>query len=182
LLSLKPILRRGALVLLAVALFQNPSLSLSQTSSYPDTTDSRAVSAVVLNYDQDPTFVQHLVSIAEKYAYSDFPKKEDILAIVAVESRFRTNAHYGNSQGLMQIDRVANHKDIRGSLFDPEENIRVGVKILRKYYDLLGGNRRAAIMAYNEGIGLYMHGRRTRTYLTKVEKNAKLIYPAVEQD
>jgi len=173
--------RWGVSTLLAVALLQNPSPSLSQTTSYSDTTDSRAVSAVVLNYDQDPAFVQRLVSIAEKYAYSDFPKKEDILAIIAVESRFKPDAKTQTSKGLMQINLDANRKRIQGSLFNPDENIRVGVEILRGYYELLGSNRSAAIMAYNIGPGSYLKGRRSRVYLSKVEKNAKLIYPVRQE-
>jgi membrane-bound lytic murein transglycosylase MltF len=174
--------RWGVLTLLAVALLQNPSPSLSQTTSYSDTTDSRAVSAVVLNYDQDPAFVQRLVSLAEKYAYSDFPRKEDILAIIAVESRFRPDAKTVTSKGLMQINLEANHKRVQGSLFNPEENIRVGVEILRGYYELLGDNRNAAIMAYNIGPGSYIKGRRSRAYLSKVEKNARLIYPVEREN
>lgn len=178
----KSIRRWGVLTLLAVSLLQTPSFSHSQTTSYSDTVDSRAVSAVVLNYDQDPAFVQRLVTIAEKYAYSDFPRKEDILAVIAIESRFRLNVRSGNSQGLMQVNREANSKEVQGSLFNPDENIRVGTLILRRYYEILGGNRRAAIMAYNVGVGAYLKGRRPFSYLNKVEKNARLLYPTHGED
>jgi soluble lytic murein transglycosylase-like protein len=149
----------------------------AQSPSDSETTDSRLVEAVVLNYDKNPEFVQNIVTTASKYEYADFPKREDIMAIIAVESRFEPKSQHKGSVGLMQVNRSANKRLIEGNLFDTEENIRVGVLILRTYYLALG-NARAAVLAYNSGIGGYLKGAKNQSYYKKYLKNRRMVEDA----
>lgn len=154
------------------------TLQLSPLFAHPspisDTSNSRLVEAVVLNYDKNPEYVQKIVDTADKYSYDDFPKREDIIAIIAVESRFDNRAKSRGSVGLMQVNRSANKRLIEGDLFDSEENIRVGSLILRTYYKLLG-SAKAAVLAYNSGVGSYLRGVRNTAYYSRFQKNRRMV-------
>ena len=105
-------------------------------------------------------YAQELVSLATQNAYEDFPKKEDLLAIAAVESSYNAKARYKGSYGLMQIEKKSHLPEINGrSLYNPSVNFELGASILREYYVLLDRNKKAAILAYNWGIGNYIKRR-----------------------
>ncbi len=93
--------------------------------------------------------------------FKDFPKVQDILSIIKIESRFNPNARNGVSNGLMQV----NH----GSL-DIGTNMSQGVKLLREYYVMLGSER-AAVLAYNSGPSSYRRGRFKIKYFEKFKEN-----------
>jgi soluble lytic murein transglycosylase-like protein len=106
------------------------------------------------------------VKYAEKFAYSDFPKKEDLLAVMAVESKFNPNASFRGSKGVMQV-LVKTHKDKVVYPFTFEEQTRTGARILRENFLSLNNSSSAAVMAYNIGLGAYQKGRKSRHYLAK---------------
>lgn len=108
------------------------------------------------------------IKYATLYAHRDFPRKHDILAVIAVESRFNPNAISGGSKGVMQV-LVKTHRDKISGKFDLKEQIRVGTLILRTNYEQTR-NSNGAVMAYNVGLGAYERGSRPRAYLSKFSK------------
>jgi hypothetical protein len=111
-----------------------------------------------------------LLSHIRKLEDQVFPKAEDILAVIAVESRFREDAvSPSGAIGLMQI-MYKYHRDKSFSeeeLKDPFHNIHVGVTILREYYQNLR-DRSATFQAYNIGIGAWRKGLTAEKYVEKV--------------
>lgn len=77
-------------------------------------------------------------------------------AVVHVESRFnpRVTGRAGEI-GLMQIKlqtaRGMGYSGSRQALYDPETNIRYGMKYLAKAYELAGGDLCGTILRYNAG-------------------------------
>lgn len=103
----------------------------------------------------------NVVALAHKLSYTDFPKAIDIISIARVESGFNPNAlnpeistinperKTRSSRGIMQV---------QGGSFDLVENMTEGTKILREYYKRLK-SKKAAVIAYNIGIGSYKRGK-----------------------
>ena len=107
-----------------------------------------------------------IVVKANKHSAKIFPKTEDILAVIAVESRFEAHAIFStNAVGLMQIVYKKSSTNI-------EQNIRDGSTLLKTYYRLTK-SKDAAIQSYNIGIGSYYSGLRSAEYLEKVKKHTQ---------
>lgn len=85
----------------------------------------------------------HIVALASKHAYKDFPRQEDILAVIHVESKFKPKARGYGGRGLMQV---------KGGSFNPEKNIIQGTEYLREMF-LKYRSEKKAFMAYNLGPG-----------------------------
>ena len=100
----------------------------------------------VIGYIQPPA---EIISITRELAYSDFPKAADILSIIRIESGFNPEAKNKNSYGVMQVND--------GS-WELSKNMQQGTNLLREYY-IRTGSKKAAIMAYNVGIGNYFRSR-----------------------
>lgn len=88
----------------------------------------------------------NVIQIAIENEYGDFPKKEDILAIARIESGFNSNARNKISVGIMQVNNGP--KDL-------QMNMLFGIRMLRNLYIKLGSEK-AAVIAYNIGIGNYL--------------------------
>ena len=109
--------------------------------------------------------------------------KQLIRAIIKAESNFNPDViSHAGAQGVMQI-MPANFKML--GITDGhniEQNINGGVKLLKKYLDMKGGNIELALMAYNGGPGtmqrrgvklpadLYKMPKETQNYVPKVLK------------
>lgn len=80
-----------------------------------------------------------------------------VIAMIECESNFQADAigDGGNSEGLMQIQSYyhAERMDRLGctNLFDPFQNVTVGIDILAELIDYYEGNVEMALMAYNAG-------------------------------
>lgn len=123
---------------------------------------------ISVKYKTSLEFAKRIVYLAAKYAYADFPKRNDILAIIAVESSFRPKASYRGSHGLMQIEKKSHVKSLRGrNIKDPAVNIELGSQILNEYYQALGNSKKNAILAYNAGIGNFLKHRYHLDYYNK---------------
>jgi len=140
-----------------------------------DQRTEKLIKFVASRFKKPESFVAKIVEAAEKYAQPDFPKVDDILAIIAVESTYNTAAHHKGSWGLMQIEAKSHHDKYRGeSIKNIDTNVRVGVQVLTEYYGITK-SRSGAIQAYNIGIGSYLGGGRARTYLSKVNKEKAIL-------
>ncbi|MGR8940647.1 MAG: lytic transglycosylase domain-containing protein [Gammaproteobacteria bacterium] len=84
---------------------------------------------------------------------------ELILAVIAVESRFKEKAVSPvGARGLMQILARAHPKKIKKigglhALHDPRKNISLGTHILAQYKDVSNGNIRRTLLRYNGSLG-----------------------------
>lgn len=126
----------------------------------------------------DSGFVKYNIKLSEKlqkYAYNMCKKYgvpyTTFLALMKVESGFRTNAKSSTGYGLCQINpsnlSYLNRKIGTTDLFDPYQNIKAGAYWLSRYYkswkDEAKGERLSlhALNSYNWGEGNY------RRYLKK---------------
>ncbi|MNK09957.1 Transglycosylase SLT domain protein [compost metagenome] len=157
---------------------QHDSFSLAEfarTGNQPEEAKNQddlvLVKSVASRFKKSEAFIATVVSAATKYAYPDFPKRDDILAIIAVESTYNTKAHHRGSWGLMQIEARSHRKKYEGlDITAVDTNVRIGSGILREYYLLANRNKSGAIIAYNVGIGAYLKGKRNPPYGSKVLK------------
>jgi len=118
------------------------------------------------NYDIPKNKAYKIVIKADAHSSKTFPQLEDILAIIAVESRFKTEARSPtNAVGLMQIVYKKSSTNV-------EQNIKDGSTLLKKYYHLTK-SKDATIQSYNIGIGSYYNGLRSKEYLEKVKKHKR---------
>lgn len=129
----------------------------------------KLVAAITEKYNVDEMFARKIVRIANSYQQSDFPKTEDIIAIVGIESSFRphvkSNLKTDPAVGLMQV-RPGVWKIPSEELSTIEGQIKHGANILAHYYDKVG-KVEGAVMAYNVGITAYRKGKTNKKYLNK---------------
>jgi soluble lytic murein transglycosylase-like protein len=78
-----------------------------------------------------------------------------ILSVMQVESAFNPLALSAvGAYGLMQVHYTVWKDELKidkSRIFDIEYNIGLGLKILKQYYDLSGGNINRALFLYNNG-------------------------------
>ena len=122
-----------------------------------------------------------IINAVNADTYAGWFEPRDVLAVIAVESRFNPNAYNPEgdgrdpSRGLMQI-RASTARD-RGvadpeTLFDPETNIRTGMAHLKWSWDFLstrlGRDPTEAewIGSYNAGVGNILNGYQNVRYVS----------------
>jgi soluble lytic murein transglycosylase-like protein len=96
-------------------------------------------------------------------------------AVVSIESRYNAGARGRAGEiGLMQIKlRTARGVGYKGSakgLYDPDTNLRYGMKYLGKAQKLAGGDLCRTIMKYNGGHGMKRPTRGTSRYCGKARE------------
>lgn len=127
---------------------------------------------VSVRYQVDFIRAKEIVAMAEANEDKVFPKAADILAVIAIESKFDPTAKNAGAFGLMQI-QYGHHKarfQSKTDLMDPLYNIRAGTAILHEYNVALRGNKEATILAYQAGIGGYLTGDTKQDYLQKYQR------------
>lgn len=96
-------------------------------------------------------------------------------AVVSVESNYRPTARGSAGEiGLMQIKpataRMMGYKGSAKGLYDPETNIKYGMKYLAKAHQLGGGSTCGTILKYNAGHGAKRMNPVSKRYCGKVAK------------
>ncbi|QND13296.1 lytic transglycosylase domain-containing protein [Rhizobium leguminosarum bv. trifolii] len=94
-------------------------------------------------------------------------------AVIRIESNFNPNARGSHGEiGLMQIKpataRMMGYSGSAKGLFDPETNIKYGMKYLAAAHDLGGGQTCNTILKYNAGHGATRMNPVSKTYCGKV--------------
>ena len=112
----------------------------------------------------------HIVDVAFNKARRYGFNPNLVLSVMQVESAFNPLAvSSAGAYGLMQV-RYAVWKDElgidRSRIFDVEYNIDLGLRILKQYQDIAGGNVRRALFMYNNG---YMYNN--QGYVAKVNSS-----------
>ena len=97
-------------------------------------------------------------------------------AVVTVESNYRPNARgRAGEVGLMQIKpataRMMGYSGSVKGLYDPETNIRFGMKYLAKAHKLGGGDTCGTILKYNAGHGAKRMNKVSAAYCAKVKRH-----------
>lgn len=137
-----------------LSVVQNPPIhQVSLTNDHK----VRLVHALAERFKKPEALIQRVVKAANAAAYKGYPSRNDILAVIAVESGFDPKAVKSGSLGLMQVLSSAHRKALRGiNPYNIEHNVSVGASILRDYYESLRHNKRSSILAYNVGIGSFL--------------------------
>ena len=94
-------------------------------------------------------------------------------AVIRVESNFNPMARGSHGEiGLMQIKpataRMMGYTGSAKGLFDPETNIKFGMKYLAAAHDLGGGETCNTILKYNAGHGATRMNPVSKSYCGKV--------------
>jgi len=114
---------------------------------------------------------QEVVNLAFKLEDEVFPKAEDILAVIGIESSFNPQSvsplRKDPARGLMQVRPGVWNLDLE-SFEDIESQIKNGVAILKHYYRKTG-NREDTLHAYNIGLTRFRRGGRNPSYVAKVQ-------------
>ena len=97
-------------------------------------------------------------------------------AVVTVESNYKANSRGSAGEvGLMQIKpataRLMGYRGSATGLFDPETNIKYGMKYLGKAQKLGGGTTCGTILKYNAGHGAKRMNPTSRNYCAKVKRH-----------
>lgn len=131
---------------------------------------------IAKKYKIDGGFAQEIVELAHKYQKPNFPKAQDILAVIGIESSFDPDAVSGLKRdpavGLMQTRPGVwnlNREELENNV---ERQISTGSDILHLYYKKLK-NRDAAIAAYNVGLGEFRNGNNAEGYVSKFQHELK---------
>lgn len=96
-------------------------------------------------------------------------------AVIRIESNYRANARgRAGEVGLMQIKpataRMMGYSGAASGLYDPETNIRYGMKYLAGAQQLGGGDLCGTILRYNAGHGARRMNRVSAAYCAKVKR------------
>lgn len=94
----------------------------------------------------DPKALLNGVKLLAKQRNLDFKR---LLAIIAVESSFKTQAVNGGSVGVMQVNLKYHKKKFRQNPYNVWDNIRVGSSIYKACVTRHKGNARKALWCYN---------------------------------
>ncbi|HEY8380714.1 MAG TPA: transglycosylase SLT domain-containing protein [Microvirga sp.] len=94
-------------------------------------------------------------------------------AVVRIESRYNADARNGPNVGLTQINtRTAQSLGYAGpvaGLFDPETNLRFGLKYLAQAYRLAGGDTCGTILRYQAGHRAQTMTKDAQAYCSRVK-------------
>jgi len=113
--------------------------------------------------------------IIARYAKANGVPVRLAMAVVHIESSYKANARGAAGEiGLMQLmprtARFIGYKGKLKNLYNPETNIRYGMKYLGKAYRLGGGTSCGAILKYNAGHGAKRMNPISRRYCNRVRK------------
>ena len=132
----------------------------------------KSVSKAAKKTKADPKKYDALVS---RYAQSNNVPVQLAHAIIRIESNYRPNARGAAGEiGLMQIKpataRMMGYKGSAKGLFDPETNIKWGMKYLGKARKLGGKTTCGTILRYNAGHGAKRMNPVSAAYCAKVKR------------
>ena len=147
-------------------------------------------------FEATPTYArEELHAIADQHADAHAVSPALVRAVIQAESAWNTRAVSSKGAlGLMQLMPSTATEYGVVDPFDPRQNIRAGVKYLKRLLDRYDGNAELALAAYNAGPGaVEKYGRtvppyrETRAYVKKIVSVTevrlgpkKVIYKIVE--
>jgi soluble lytic murein transglycosylase-like protein len=116
----------------------------------------------------------HYSQLISKYADEYDVPEELAVAVVQIESNFRPTVKGSAGEiGLMQIKpataRLMGYRGPDYGLYDPETNIRYGMKYLAGAHELGGGKICGTILKYNAGHGAKRMNPVSKRYCNRVQ-------------
>lgn len=122
-----------------------------------------------------PAMAKPYEGIINKYAQAYGVPARLAKAVIHVESSYRANARGSAGEiGLMQLKlQTARGMGYTGSakgLYDPETNIKYGMKYLAKAHKIAGKNTCGTILRYNAGHGAKRMNPVSARYCSKVQR------------
>ncbi|MDZ7542342.1 transglycosylase SLT domain-containing protein [Clostridium perfringens] len=128
--------------------------------------------------------VEKIYEAVDKYCSKYGVDRALVLSIIKQESNFNPNAvSYAGAKGLMQLMDFNSEAYGVTNPFDINQNVEAGVRHIKEYLDMFGGNLEMALMAYNGGPGtmerrgvkspsdLYKMPQETQNYVPKILDN-----------
>ncbi len=114
--------------------------------------------------------------IVEKYALENGVPVDLAHAVITVESNYKVySLGKAGEVGLMQIKpataKMMGYEGTATGLFDPETNIKFGMKYLGKARQLGGGTTCGTILKYNAGHSAKRMNATSRDYCAKVKRH-----------
>ena len=114
--------------------------------------------------------------LIERYASENGVPLSLAHAVITVESNYKPNSlGKAGEVGLMQIKpataKLMGYSGSKKGLFDPETNIKFGMKYLGKAQKLGGGTTCGTILKYNAGHGAKRMNPISRSYCNKVKRH-----------
>ena len=114
--------------------------------------------------------------IVEKYALENGVPIDLAHAVITVESNYKVySLGKAGEVGLMQIKpataKMMGYEGTAKGLFDPETNIKFGMKYLGKARQLGGGTTCGTILKYNAGHSAKRMNATSRDYCAKVKRH-----------
>ncbi|WP_377289776.1 lytic transglycosylase domain-containing protein [Rhizobium sp. SG2393] len=144
--------------------------------------DGKTLGSSTLDFDTrdagfpmvDPTLKTAYTPIIANYARQYGVPIELAHAVIKVESNFNPKARGRAGEiGLMQIKpataRMLGYSGSAKGLYDPETNIRFGMKYLAMAHELSGGVTCGTILRYNAGHGATRMNPTSKRYCGKVQ-------------
>lgn len=140
-----------ALTLFHAGPFLEAATSVSQEFS-PELATASLVTHIKDTFKVPQELAKEVVDLAFQHGKTTFPTPVDILAVTAVESKFKPKAVSpgGGNVGLMQISLI--HRIPPSELRQPALNVAKGVELLSSYRALSKSDS-AALVAFNAGPG-----------------------------
>jgi soluble lytic murein transglycosylase-like protein len=128
----------------------------------------------------------HYTQLISKYADEYDVPEELALAVVQIESNFRPTVKGSAGEiGLMQIKpataRLMGYHGPDYGLYDPETNIRYGMKYLAGAHELGGGKICGTILKYNAGHGAKRMNPVSKRYCNRVQAVIETAEQTAEQ-
>lgn len=129
-------------------------------------------------------------SLIQKYAQRYGLDWRFVSSMIETESSFKSNAvSSAGAVGLMQIMPVVASNEEATNITDPEENIRLGLKHYKRYFDVLKGETledtlKINLAAYNAGIAHVQDAKKLAIYLNlnpREWSSLEKTFPLLEQ-
>ena len=122
-----------------------------------------------------------ILSLVNKYSSQYGVNPNLVMAVINAESSFNPNAtSSAGAKGLMQLMPCVCSEFGVTNPYDPDQNIKAGVQLLKQHLNNYNGDTAMALMAYNAGAGtvssrgvrsandLYKMPSETQNYVTKI--------------
>ena len=167
---MRPIFTAAAAALLCVVLTGCETTGTSGETKGSTSSSKISSSSLSLGYSSRP-----YGKLISSYAKSQGVPESLAHAVISIESNYRANARGSAGEvGLMQIKpstaRMMGYRGSTKALYNPETNIKYGMKYLAMAHKLGGGSTCGTILKYNAGHAAKRMNPVSKRYCGKVTK------------
>lgn len=146
-----------------------PSTNFARTEIDPN----EAAGKISKRFKLSPEQALQIVNLAKKHEKPNFPRADDILSVIGIESGFNpkavSNLKKDPALGLTQVRAKMWGQDPKKFINNIDQQIKVSSDILADYNNQLK-NPLDAVQAYNVGIGDFRKGNLNPEYVRRFQK------------